>query len=279
MVNPKLQPLGFYIQKSQGVFMYQYKLDFINNDLISELENMGLDIIEDSFEGSTTFDIYTYDNLDNLLKKYGITFLKKSVENSGWEHYWKKFLKPSVLVEGISCYYDENDKISTAKSIKLIPALAFGTGTHPTTKLAARLTKDVTPGKSFLDVGCGSGILTILAVLCGASGWYAFDNDKMAVFNAKNNMEINNIFSNYLWCGDISSLRTGFYADIVCANIISSVLLKINTKLLECAKSCIILSGIQTEEMEAFKSMFDFSGLFIENEIHENGWGALRLCR
>ncbi len=259
--------------------MYQYKLDFINNDLLSVLEKMGLDVIEDSFDGKTTFDVYTHENLDGLLEQYEIPFSKNRVEDSGWEHYWKQFLKPSVLVDGISCYYDENDKIPSTKSIKLIPALAFGTGTHPTTRLAAKLIKNIANGKTFLDVGCGSGILSILALLSGATGYYAFDSDKMAVFNAKSNLELNNVSPSYLWCGDADSIRSGFYADIVCANIISSVLLKINTKLLEFAGTYIILSGIQDDEMEYFKNNFDFSNFYIECEVHENGWGALRLCR
>jgi len=259
--------------------MYQYKLDFINNNLLSVLKKMELDVIEDSFDGKTTFDVYTHENLDSLLEQYDIPFFKTCVEDSGWEDYWKQFLKPSVLVEGISCYYDEKDKIPTDKSIKLIPALAFGTGTHPTTRLAAKLIKDIAYGKMFLDVGCGSGILSVFASLCGATGYYAFDSDKMAVFNAKSNLELNNISPGYLWCGDVDSMRSGFNADIVCANIISSVLLKINTKLLEFAGTYIILSGIQDDEMEYFKNNFDFSSFYIEYEVHENGWGALRLCR
>ncbi|MEC9492665.1 50S ribosomal protein L11 methyltransferase [Flexistipes sp.] len=257
--------------------MYKYILKIISDDLYEELENKNLTVVEDNFDGEPSFYIYTDERIDDFLKGMNVDFNVEILEDADWQNYWKKFLKPSLLTEGVSCYYDENEKIPASQSIKLVPAMAFGTGTHPTTRLSAALIRDLADGRSFLDVGCGSGILSILAFVSGARTIYSFDNDPAAVLNVKINMQLNGMCCDSLWCGDFRSLQKNVCFDVVCANIISSVLYEINQSLLEHAKSDIILSGIMKDEIDEFINTFNFGDYNVENIIFEGNWAALRI--
>ncbi|TYB33483.1 MAG: methyltransferase [Flexistipes sinusarabici] len=257
--------------------MYKYILKFMNNELTEELEKKNLSVVEDNFDGESSFYIYTDERIDDFFKEMNVDFNFEKLENADWQNYWKKFLKPSILAEDVSCYYDENEKIPASHSIKLIPAMAFGTGTHPTTRLSSALIRDSVSGRSFLDVGCGSGILSILAFVSGAKTVYSFDNDPAAVLNAKINMRLNRMLYDRLWCGDFYSLKENVLFDVVSANIISSVLYEINQSLLEYAKSYIILSGIMKDEIDEFMNTFNFGDCNVEQIIYEDNWAAIRL--
>jgi len=257
--------------------MYKYILKLMNDELYEELEKKNLSVVEDNFGGESSFYVYTDERIGALFEKMNVDYKLEKLENTDWQSYWKKFLKPSMLTKDVSCYYDEKEKIPASHSIKLIPAMAFGTGTHPTTRLSAALVRDSVSGRSFLDVGCGSGILSILAFVSGAKKIYSFDNDPAAVLNAKVNMQINSMSYKGLWCGDFHSLRENILFDIVCANIISSVLYEINQSLLEYAKSDIILSGIMKDEIDEFMNTFYFGDYKIDNLIYEENWAAMRL--
>jgi len=257
--------------------MYKYILKHMNNELSEELEKKNLSLVEDNFDGESSFYIYTDERIDDFLQNMKVRFELEKLESTDWQNYWKRFLKPSMLTEGVSCYYDEKEKISAPHSIKLIPAMAFGTGTHPTTRLSSELIRGSIEGRSFLDVGCGSGILSILAFVSGAEEIFSFDNDPVAVLNAKENMQLNGMLYDRLWCGDFHSLKENVLFDVVCANIVSSVLYEINHSLLEHAISDIILSGIMKDEIDEFMNTFNFGDFNVDNIIYENNWAAMRL--
>lgn len=259
--------------------MYKYVLEDINTELSEKLEEEGFSVVEDSFGGEMTLCIYTTERVDSFLKNNGVNFHCEELKDTDWQNYWKNFLKPSMLVDGVSCYYDDEDRIPSAFSIKLIPAMAFGTGTHPTTRLAAALIKNVVKNGSFLDVGCGSGILSILAIISGAKKVFSFDNDFTAILNAKENMKLNGISYEEIWCGDSHSIGGNLVFDVVCANIVSSVLLEINQTLLEHAGSYIILSGIMENELDFFINNFDFGDYEIDKLVHEANWAGMRLVK
>jgi len=92
----------------------------------------------------------------------------------------RKFLKPGNLTPHIKYIFEEADRTDD-KAILINPIFAFGTGTHPTTQLAALLLEEVCANKLVLDIGTGSGILSLAARLSGATKVYSFDNDAMAM--------------------------------------------------------------------------------------------------
>jgi ribosomal protein L11 methyltransferase len=157
------------------------------------------------------------------------------------------------------------------------PALAFGTGSHPTTKIAATLVEKLLSNhfcQNMLDVGCGSGILSILASKCGAKRVYGFDIDKVAIFNAKGNVLLNNCENVYLWAGNILSIKKDMKFDIVCANIISNVLLDLKKYLFDMTKKYLVVSGILEDEMENFTKLFYDNKFFLEKTLQIENWSG-----
>ena len=157
-------------------------------------------------------------------------------EDKDWMNNWKTFFKPFRAAEHIVIkptweeYQKENEEDIL---IEIDPGIAFGTGSHETTRLCIQaLDKYVAPGASVLDVGCGSGILSIAALKLGAGHATAIDIDETAVKVAGENMAVNHLApSQYtLLDGDLISnsylkVKAGLGHDIVVANILADVII------------------------------------------------------
>ena len=157
-------------------------------------------------------------------------------EDKDWINNWKTFFKPFRAADNIvikptwETYEKENEDDIL---IEIDPGIAFGTGSHETTKLCIQaLDKYVKKGDSVLDVGCGSGILSIAALKLGAAHATAIDIDEVAVKVAAENMEENHIpASQYtLFDGDLIpnsflKVKAGTGHDIVVANILADVII------------------------------------------------------
>ncbi len=157
-------------------------------------------------------------------------------EDKDWINNWKTFFKPFRAADNIvikptwETYEKENEDDIL---IEIDPGIAFGTGSHETTKLCIQaLDKYVKKDDSVLDVGCGSGILSIAALKLGAAHATAIDIDEVAVKGAAENMEVNHIpASQYtLFDGDLITnsflkVKAGTNHDIVVANILADVII------------------------------------------------------
>jgi ribosomal protein L11 methyltransferase len=164
--------------------------------------------------------------------------------------------------------------------IIIYPGMAFGTGTHETTRLAAiLLEKRLKPGNSVLDVGTGSAILAILAHKLEAGQIFAIDIDEDALENAAENCRLNN-------CEQTVQLSSCFLDDLeekfdlVVANIIAPVLVKLAPQLIEKLHpgGQLILSGILAEQLEMVRRIYEAEGFFIDHQLIEGEWVALQ-CR
>ena len=164
------------------------------------------------------------------------TISLSETEDKDWINNWKTFFKPFRAADNIvikptwETYEKENEDDIL---IEIDPGIAFGTGSHETTKLCIQaLDKYVKKGDSVLDVGCGSGILSIAALKLGAAHATAIDIDEVAVKVAAENMEVNHIpVSQYtLFDGDLITnsflkVKAGTGHDIVVANILADVII------------------------------------------------------
>ena len=157
-------------------------------------------------------------------------------EDKDWINNWKTFFKPfraadNIVIKPTWETYEKENKDDIL--IEIDPGIAFGTGSHETTKLCIQaLDKYVKKGDSVLDVGCGSGILSIAALKLGAAHATAIDIDEVAVKVAAENMEVNHIpASQYtLYDGDLITnsflkVKAGTSHDIVVANILADVII------------------------------------------------------
>ena len=195
-----------------------------------------------------------------------------------WAESWKQYYKPVPLGKvTIVPAWEKYEAREDECVIRMDPGMAFGTGTHETTRLVIRLMQDlIKGGERVLDVGTGSGILSICASKLGAASCNAYDIDPTAVKVARDNVKADgcdNItvdVSDLLKNVDLSKGKYNFCVANIVADIIIRMLPDI-TKYLECG-SPLILSGIIAERAEDIHRELERHGFKLENEIYENDW-------
>ncbi|KER66206.1 50S ribosomal protein L11 methyltransferase [Burkholderia aenigmatica] len=202
------------------------------------------------------------------------TFIVREVEEQDWVRLTQSQFEPIPIGERIwvvPSWHDAPDP--DALVLELDPGLAFGTGSHPTTRLCMEwLEQSVKPGQSVLDYGCGSGILAILAKKCGANPVIGIDIDPQAVESARQNSERNRAEVTY---GLPDACPDGEF-DIVVANILSNPLKLMASMLASKVKpgGRIALSGVlarQADEVAAVYARYVDISVWREHE----GWVCL----
>ena len=210
-----------------------------------------------------------------------------NVREEDWANNWKQYFKPMTVGEKlvIKPSWEEYDKNDDRTILEIDPASSFGTGQHNTTRLCLELIeKNLRDGDRILDLGCGSGILSIAAVLLGAEEVTAVDISQNSVETAKENAAKNNIPAEKYtaYCGDIISNeklveKIGGGFDLIAANIVSDVLIAMSPMFEKFVKSggTLILSGIITERADEVVEAVKSKG-YTMLELHEkDGWAAV----
>ncbi len=204
------------------------------------------------------------------------------VDEEDWANSWKPYYKPIrtgkriVIVPAWEKYKEEENDIV----VRMDPGMAFGTGTHETTRLViGLLEKYVSEGIRVLDVGCGSGILAICASKLGAGLCKAYDIDPVAVKVARENIKDSGLTN--VTC-DVSDLLRQVDTDhapygVICANIVADIIIRMTPDVgrLMDENSVILASGIIVERSEDVIATFREHGFEIVERVEENGWCAL----
>ncbi len=204
------------------------------------------------------------------------------VSEEDWANSWKAYYKPlhigkkMVIVPAWEKYEEQPGEII----VRMDPGMAFGTGTHETTRLVIELLETYTKkGSRVLDVGCGSGILAICAAKLGAAECKAYDIDPVAVRVARENIKDSGEAN--VTC-DVSDLLkqvdlTGGKYDLVCANIVADIIIRMAPDVGSYMKDDAILlaSGIITERAEEVIDALLAQGLRVTDRLDDNGWCAL----
>ncbi|WP_457944784.1 50S ribosomal protein L11 methyltransferase [Caproiciproducens sp. LBM24188] len=196
-----------------------------------------------------------------------------------WINNWKKYFKPIPVGEKllIRPTWEEEYEADDRVVLNLEPGLAFGTGTHETTRLCMELLeKTIQPGMDVLDVGCGSGILSVAALLLGAHNAVGVDIDPLAVKTAVQNAERNQVQERFTGiCGDLTEKVNGRF-HVVVANIVADVIVKLTEDIEQFLfpDSVYLMSGIiDTREADVLRAL---EGKFeVFDRKTERGWVAL----
>jgi len=196
-----------------------------------------------------------------------------------WQSGWKQYYKPIHVNHLVVVPMWEKYKPQEGETVMMIdPGMAFGTGTHETTRLCLKaLTKTDLQGKTLLDVGCGSGILSIGGVLLGAESAFGCDIDQLAVEVARRNAALNKLEDKTAYAaGDLLSVVEGQYP-IVVANIVADVILTLLKDLHQVLlpDGLFIASGIIDDRKDELIDAIQKAGLTIENIEEERGWVAI----
>lgn len=263
------------------------------------LEIAHIDLIEQSLleKDRTKGIIHVYVNPhENPLE--AVSFIKERLESENiafeitiadcktedWVNNWKQYFHPMPIGKKLLIRpeweeeYDANGRIV----LNIEPGLAFGTGSHPTTKLCLEtLEKYVKEDSTMLDIGCGSGILSIASLLLGAKSAFGVDIDKLAVKTALENAEKNGfkppVFNAVN--GNLSDKVTGRYS-IIAANIVADIIMEFNKEVgnyLE-KDGVYITGGIIDSRKDEVIYSFQQNGFEIIENFEEKGWNVF-VCK
>ncbi|MCB9507382.1 MAG: 50S ribosomal protein L11 methyltransferase [Myxococcales bacterium] len=194
---------------------------------------------------------------------------------------WREFFRPSRVSRRVIVHPPwDVPAADDAVLVEIEPGMAFGTGTHETTRLCIVALDDglAAGASSMLDVGCGSGVLAIAGAKLGAPRVVAIDNDLDAVAIAAENCDRNGV-SVEVSGTDVAELDEEF--DLVVANILPHVLIDLSDALLaRMAKTArLVLSGIVNEQAERVREHFEGAGLRGTRTLVQGDWSMLEFVR
>ena len=222
-----------------------------------------------------------------LTERYAAAGIQSKIETApcvqeDWNNNWKQYFHPIPVGKRLLIRpdWEQAENPEGRVVLDLEPGIAFGTGTHETTHLCMEFLEDaIKPGSEMLDVGCGSGILSVAGLLLGAKRAVGVDIDSLAVKTAAQNAERNRVADRFTGiCGSLTEQVEGKF-DVVAANIVADVVIEL-TKDIErylAPGGDYIVSGIIDERerdvLLALEAKFD-----VVARKEEKGWVAMR-CR
>ena len=271
-----------------GLMIEDYS-DFSFNGMYGELvdesilnadkESVKVSIFVPEEKNFAEYKIYLEARLTALGIKHEISI--EGMNEDDWSESWKQYYKPIPLGKvTIVPAWEKYDARDDEIVIRMDPGMAFGTGTHETTRLVMLIMQDlIKGGERVLDVGTGSGILSICASKLGASSCNAYDIDPVAVKVARENAKDDGCDNITVGVSDLLKGvdRSGGKYDFCVANIVADIIIRMLPDVDKYLKAGapLILSGIIGERAEEVKACAVKCGFTIEKEIFENDWVGL----
>ena len=253
--------------------------------LIAELGYAGFESFVETEEGVVAYiqkDEWNASILEDIQilnsDEFQISFTFEDIEQTNWNAEWEKNFNLIVVDDVCTVRAPFHEKPNINYDIVIEPKMSFGTGHHETTHMMIQhiLKNDMT-NKSVLDMGCGTGVLAILAEMKGASEIDAIDIDNWCYLNSIENIERNNSKHISVFEGDASLLKNKTY-DVIIANINRNILLK-DIKIYACSlnkKGVLFLSGFYKNDIPIIEEECVKYGLKLEDKIERNNWIALK---
>lgn len=208
----------------------------------------------------------------------------KPIQAVNWAETWKRHYHPIPIGKKliiVPAWLESPDR--TRIPIRIDPGMAFGTGTHPTTQLCLELLEKYTPvGGDIIDIGCGSGILSIAALKFGAGAAFGVDVEREAIDSARENADANEVADRVSFAlGSISEVQAGIFsikrAPLVMANILASILQRLLDSGLDdlvAQDGVMILSGILEGQIPEMRLQIKARGLRVIEQVQIEDWVA-----
>lgn len=253
--------------------------------LIAELGYAGFESFVETDEGVMAY-IQKDEWSDAILEdiqilssdEFQISYSFNDIEQVNWNAEWEKNFNPIIVDGECSVRAPFHEKPDTAYDIIIEPKMSFGTGHHETTHMMIQhILKTDLQNKSVLDMGCGTGVLAILAEMKGAKPIDAIDYDNWCYLNSLENVERNNCSQITVIEGDASALK-GKYYDAIIANINRNILLKdmeAYTSSLN-KNGILFLSGFYNDDIPIIQAECEKYKLKFEEKLERNNWVSLK---
>ncbi len=253
--------------------------------LIAELGEEGFESFVETVEGLSAYiqkkdwNEHILENIQILAsKEFEISYTFEEIAPTNWNKTWEQNFKPITVDNVCSIRAPFHEKPNTLYDIVIEPKMSFGTGHHETTKMMVQhILKNDFTNKSVLDMGCGTGILAILAEMKGAKPIDAIDYDNWCYLNSLENVERNECKHITVLEGDATLLKHRTY-DIILANINRNILLKDIKIYAGCLNKngMLFLSGFYREDIPVIEEECQKYMLKLVEVIEENLWVALK---
>lgn len=256
--------------------------------LMAELAEVGFDSFEDTPTGIKAYipkdswneyilqDIYLLSN-----PEFTISYQITEIEQVNWNEEWEKNFSPIVVEDLCTVRANFHPVPNTRYDIVITPKMSFGTGHHETTYMMLQQLLPLSlEGTKVLDMGCGTGILAIMAALRGAHDITAIDIDPWCVENATENVQQNNCSFITIKEGDVS-LIAGEQYNLILANINRNILLSDIPAYTQALlpQGLLLVSGFYEEDLPAIKEKCQEVGLTYLSHIERNRWVSAKFQR
>ena len=219
--------------------------------------------------------------LNNIKNLTNISYSIKKIKQENWNEKWESNYFPVIINDICAIRAPFHKKINCKYELIIMPKMSFGTGHHETTELMIKQILNLNfKNKNVLDIGCGTGVLSILASKLSANQVTGIDTDDWAFQNSLDNSKLNNVDDIHFLHGDVHSITKNKY-DYIFANInlntiIDQLLIYIN---LITSKGSILISGFYEENEEIILTLVKKLKLKVVTKKNKNKWLMLHLSK
>ncbi|MGL5689665.1 MAG: 50S ribosomal protein L11 methyltransferase [Bacteroidales bacterium] len=264
----------------------------INADVLSAmLGEIGFESFVSTDNGIDAYiqtSLYDENNIKEVIENFpmeaSITFTSNEVIAQNWNEEWEKHYFQPIIIDQKCVIHSSfhKDIPQTEYDILIDPKMSFGTGHHETTSLMLTfLLEEDLQGKSFLDMGCGTAVLAILASKKGANPITAIDIDEWATDNANENIRLNNTANIKILLGDAALLQNENNFDVIFANINRNILLNdmhnYVTKLND--NGHLFMSGFYKQDIPVIEEEANRLGLKLVDFKERNNWVSVKFAK
>ncbi|RPD46431.1 50S ribosomal protein L11 methyltransferase [Hymenobacter sediminis] len=252
--------------------------------LVAELAEVGYNTFEDNDEGFCAYideDQFSNDTVAEVMSRYEalgeLEFSHRVITRQNWNAEWEKNFQPLVIADKVSVRAPFHEaRPDLEYEIVIMPRMSFGTGHHDTTALMITNQLGIDhQGKRVLDMGCGTGILAVMAVHLGADYVLAVDVEPWTAENAADNAAENNVQDKVeARLGDVTALKGEEPFDIILANINRNVLLEDMGAYARYLKpgGPILFSGFYEDDLPLIQEAAEKAGFRYESHRTQNHW-------
>ena len=273
------------IWKFNNIGIFSYAFEYLLKTAYKKKVNIWLPIADwdEIARNDLEFIISELLNINDFAKNF---FDWSVIEEENWLTSWKKYWGPEVVGKNLlilPCWINVDEKFKNKKIIKIDPGAAFGTGSHPSTYLCLEKMEQISlSGQKVLDIGSGSGILSVTARSLGAKEICAIDNDYLAINSTRSNFQLNfgNLDNINTYLGSFNEVNSEYLLngfDVILCNILAEVIKDIIPDMSMCLKNNgrVILSGILNSQKDEIVKILSLNKFTLIDVSSQKDWVSI----